>query len=60
MVLFDWAQDIGPKVEVEFDPKYAIHLMGLSFSPLIPDAFQDSIRKGPGFSSSLKSAFWNA
>lgn len=49
MLLVDWAKDIQPEPEVVFDPGYAVHIMGLGFSPIIPDAFQDSVRKGPRF-----------
>lgn len=56
MLLIDWTEAIQPKPEVKFDPGYAIHLMGLGFSPKIPDLFQDSIRKGLNFSTLLTPA----
>lgn len=60
MLLVDWAKDIQPEPEVVFDPGYAVHIMGLGFSPIIPDAFQDSVRKGPRFLNLLPGACWNS
>lgn len=42
LVLIDWAQEAKP--EGRFDPRYAVHVIGLGFSDILPDSFQDSGR----------------
>lgn len=44
VVLVDWTQGFKSESDSEFDPQYAIHLLGLGFSDIVPDAFQDSGR----------------
>ncbi|KAG8960745.1 hypothetical protein FRC00_014240 [Tulasnella sp. 408] len=41
IVLIDWREDFESGADSDFDPRYAIHLMGLGFSDIVPDAFQD-------------------
>ncbi|KAG8908674.1 hypothetical protein FRC00_011050, partial [Tulasnella sp. 408] len=41
IVLIDWREDFESGADGDFDPRYAIHLMGLGFSDIVPEAFQD-------------------
>ncbi|KAG8926069.1 hypothetical protein FRC00_003310 [Tulasnella sp. 408] len=41
VVLIDWADDSKSGGSGEFEPRYAIHLMGLGFSDVAPNAFQE-------------------
>ncbi|KAG9045680.1 hypothetical protein FS837_005864 [Tulasnella sp. UAMH 9824] len=42
LVLVDWTQGIN--YEGEFEPRYAVHVIGLGFSDIIPNSFQNSGR----------------
>lgn len=44
MVLIEWTEKIGPDEDIEFEPQYAVHILGLGFSDIAPDAFQESGR----------------
>ncbi|KAG8895102.1 hypothetical protein FRC00_007988 [Tulasnella sp. 408] len=41
VVLIDWAEGSKSGGGSEFEPRYAIHLMGLGFSDVAPNAFQE-------------------
>ncbi|KAG8901683.1 hypothetical protein FRC01_009772 [Tulasnella sp. 417] len=41
IVLIDWTEELDSKSDMEFDPQYAIHILGLGFGDMIPEAFQD-------------------
>lgn len=44
LILIDWDQDSKSTMGGEFEPRYAIHVIGLGFSDVVPEAFQDSGR----------------
>ncbi|KIO16980.1 hypothetical protein M407DRAFT_33364 [Tulasnella calospora MUT 4182] len=50
LVLVDWAQETKPELEGEFEPRYAVHVIGLGFSDILPESFQDSGRLLAGLS----------
>ncbi|KIO17399.1 hypothetical protein M407DRAFT_12362, partial [Tulasnella calospora MUT 4182] len=50
LVLVDWAQGTEPELEGEFEPRYAVHVIGLGFSDILPKSFQDSRRLLAGLS----------
>ncbi|KAG8955029.1 hypothetical protein FRC00_005626 [Tulasnella sp. 408] len=44
IVLIDWTEKIGPDGDVGFQPQYAVHILGLGFSDVAPDAFHEAGR----------------